>query len=103
MAISVVNPVSLAIERTRQILFRPFDLGKWFVLGFCAFLSELGEGGTPSPGGGGGGGGGPGGGGVGGGGGGAGSDQEFREFLGWVQANLGLILVIGGALVLAVV
>jgi hypothetical protein len=45
MAISVIDPVGRAIERTRTILFRPFDLGKWFVLGFCAFLAQLGEGG----------------------------------------------------------
>lgn len=45
MKISVVDPVSPAIERTKLILFRPFDLGKWFKLGFCAFLASLGEGG----------------------------------------------------------
>jgi len=26
-----------------DVLFRPFDLGKWFVLGFCAWLATLGE------------------------------------------------------------
>jgi len=44
MPISVVDPVGRAIERTKKILFRPFDLSKWFVLGFCAFLAHLGEG-----------------------------------------------------------
>jgi len=41
--ISVVEPVSPALERVKQILFRPFDLGKWFVIGFCAWLAQLGE------------------------------------------------------------
>jgi hypothetical protein len=41
--ISVIEPIGLAINRTRDILFRPFDVGKWFVIGFCAFLAMLGE------------------------------------------------------------
>src|SRR5262245_20669536 len=45
MAISVVAPISPAIEHTKQVLFRPIALGKWFVLGFCAWLAQLGEGG----------------------------------------------------------
>ena len=28
------------------MLFKPFDLGKWFTLGFCAFLAQLGQGGS---------------------------------------------------------
>jgi len=44
--ISVVEPVSPALERVKRILFRPFDLGKWFVIGFCAWLAQLGENGT---------------------------------------------------------
>ena len=32
----------------RHVLFEPFDLGKWFALGFCAFLAELGSGGGGS-------------------------------------------------------
>jgi hypothetical protein len=43
--VSVVAPLSPAIERTKQILFRPFDLGRWLVIGFCAWLAFLGEGG----------------------------------------------------------
>ncbi|MDD5134289.1 MAG: hypothetical protein PHP01_02615 [Phycisphaerae bacterium] len=39
--ISAVKPVNEAIERTKLILFRPFDLGKWFIIGFCAFLAEF--------------------------------------------------------------
>jgi hypothetical protein len=55
--VSVIDPVTPAIDRVKLILFRPFDLSKWFVIGFCAWLAYLG--------GGGGGGGGPGGGGGG--------------------------------------
>lgn len=51
-AISVLDPLTPAFERVKAILFRPFDLGRWFVIGFCAWLAHLG-------GGGGGGGGGP--------------------------------------------
>jgi hypothetical protein len=43
--ISVTDPISPALERVKQILFRPFDLGKWFTIGFCAWLAMLGEGG----------------------------------------------------------
>lgn len=41
--ISVTTPVGQAIERVRLVLFNPFDLGKWFVIGFCAWLAGLGE------------------------------------------------------------
>jgi len=51
--ISVVDPISPAIERVRTILFRPFDLGRWFVIGFCAWLGQLGSGGGGGGGGGG--------------------------------------------------
>jgi hypothetical protein len=43
--ISVIDPISPAIERVKTILFRPFDIGKWFVIGFCAWLAYLGSGG----------------------------------------------------------
>ncbi|PKL50545.1 MAG: hypothetical protein CVV39_01415 [Planctomycetes bacterium HGW-Planctomycetes-1] len=39
--ISVIEPVSEAIEKTKILLFKPFDLGKWFVIGFCAWLANL--------------------------------------------------------------
>ncbi len=45
MNLSVMDPVEHAVERVKVILFRPFDVSKWFVLGFCAFLAYLGEGG----------------------------------------------------------
>lgn len=43
--ISVAEPISPALERVKTMLFKPFDLGKWFVIGFCAWLAYLGEGG----------------------------------------------------------
>lgn len=43
--ISVITPVDLAIGRTREMLFRPFDAAKWFTIGFCAWLAGLGRGG----------------------------------------------------------
>jgi hypothetical protein len=46
--ISVIDPISPAIEWVKTVLFRPFDLGKWFVIGFCAWLAYLGEGGGPN-------------------------------------------------------
>ena len=52
MTISVVDPLTPAFERVKTVLFRPFDLGRWFIIGLCAWLAYLG-------GGGGGGGGGP--------------------------------------------
>jgi hypothetical protein len=41
--ISVTEPVSPALERVKTMLFKPFDLGKWFTIGFCAWLAFLGE------------------------------------------------------------
>jgi hypothetical protein len=41
--ISVVTPVSQALDRVKRMLFQPFDLGRWFVIGFCAWLACLGE------------------------------------------------------------
>jgi hypothetical protein len=43
--ISVLDPVDRAIQKTKEILFRPFALKKWFIMGFCAFLANLMEGG----------------------------------------------------------
>ncbi len=43
--VSVIDPIEPAVERVKTILFRPFDLGKWFVIGFCAWLAQLGSGG----------------------------------------------------------
>lgn len=43
--ISVIEPVGQALEHVNRLLFQPFDLKKWFVIGFCAWLAYLGEGG----------------------------------------------------------
>ena len=48
MRVSVIDPISPAIERVRDILFRPFDLGRWFIIGFGAWLACLGEQGGPN-------------------------------------------------------
>ncbi len=42
-AISVIAPISPAIGRVKLLLFKPFDLAKWFVIGFCAWLAYLGK------------------------------------------------------------
>jgi len=44
-SVSVTLPVAQAIDRVKRVLFQPFDLGKWFAIGFCAWLATLGEGG----------------------------------------------------------
>ena len=43
--IEVFAPFSSALDLTKLILFQPFDLTKWFAIGFAAFLSHLGGGG----------------------------------------------------------
>jgi hypothetical protein len=44
--ISVIDPIGQAIEHVRLMLFKPFDLSKWFIIGFCAWLAQLGHGGS---------------------------------------------------------
>jgi len=39
--IEIFEPFGAAFELMRSILFRPFDLGKWCVIGFAAFLANL--------------------------------------------------------------
>jgi hypothetical protein len=83
---TIVDPISNALEWTGKVLFRPFDIGKWIVLGFCAWLAALGEGG------------------------GGGSynwnlDQDearhrVEHAYDWVLENLELILFLGAVLVL---
>ncbi len=46
--VSVVDPIGPAIERVKMILFRPFSLERWIVIGFCAWLARLAEGGGGS-------------------------------------------------------
>jgi hypothetical protein len=47
--ISVIDPINPAIDRIKLMLFQPFDLARWFVIGFCAWLANLGHGGTSGP------------------------------------------------------
>lgn len=44
--ISITDPIQPALDHTRRILFQPFSWRKWFVLGFAAFLAQLGDGGS---------------------------------------------------------
>ncbi len=50
--VSVIEPIGPAFEKVKTILFSPFDLRKWFVIGFCAWLAFLGKGGGGGSGGG---------------------------------------------------
>lgn len=43
--IEIFAPFGAALELMQKILFRPFDLKKWFVIGFAAFLAHLAGGG----------------------------------------------------------
>jgi hypothetical protein len=45
--ISVIDPIGPAIDRVKALLFAPFDLVRWLVIGFCAWLANLGKGGFP--------------------------------------------------------
>jgi len=42
MNVSYLDPLRRAWARSQRVLFRPFHIGIWLVLGFAAFLSELG-------------------------------------------------------------
>jgi len=44
MPIAYLEPLGRAWERMKQALFKPFDLHKWFVVGFNAFLAGLADG-----------------------------------------------------------
>ncbi|MBN1557370.1 MAG: DUF4339 domain-containing protein, partial [Lentisphaerae bacterium] len=43
--VSCVAAVGPAWQGMKSILFRPFEIGKWFALGFAAWLASLGQGG----------------------------------------------------------
>ncbi len=45
MKISAIDPVGPAWNHMVRVLFKPFELKKWLLLGFCAFLAQCGEGG----------------------------------------------------------
>ncbi len=43
MSISYTGPLSRSWERMKGMLFRPFHIESWFVIGFSAFLTQLGS------------------------------------------------------------
>ena len=43
--IEIFEPFGEAFELMKKVLFQPFDLKKWFVIGFAAWLANLGGGG----------------------------------------------------------
>src|ERR1700704_3905294 len=47
MRIEIFKPFGEAFELTKKILFQPFDLSKWCVIGFTAFLANLAGGFNP--------------------------------------------------------
>ncbi len=78
MNISAIDPITSAWNHMVRILFKPFEIKKWFVLGFCAFLAQCGESGGS---------------------GGSGwpnsnSTTSFDEGKAWVEANFSLVLTI---------
>jgi len=93
MTISVLDPISSAINRTKLILFQPFNIGKWFVLGFCAFLAYLfesgGGGGFPGQ--------------QGRGSGGPWGNTSGQDVISWIQSNLSSIIIIGVIVVVVIV
>jgi hypothetical protein len=40
--VSIRNVVGISWERMKNLLFRPFELAKWIILGFCAWVVTLG-------------------------------------------------------------
>ena len=90
---SVIEAIPAAFRRMARTLFQPFDIGKWFVLGFCAWLAQLGEGGGPNFNFNTGGGGGPGGGG----GGGLGDAGE------WIEEHVAILVLVAIGVFLAIV
>lgn len=48
ITLSVTDALSRAWNRMVTVLFKPFDIGKWFIIGFSAWLVQLEEGGPSS-------------------------------------------------------
>lgn len=88
--ISVLRPISEAFDRTKKILFQPFEPVIWLTLGFCVWLANLADGG----GGGGGGNGFHGGGGQ--------PQQEFSHAGRWIVNNLPLLILIAAIVVILI-
>ncbi len=51
MSFGYSRPMNDAWQRMKALLFQPFDLGRWFVLGFSAWLASFIEGGSGNGGG----------------------------------------------------
>lgn len=89
-------PTSISWWRMKQILFNPFDIGKWFVLGFTAWLATLVEANS-------------GGGGSGGTGdlSDAGNELEVEEVINegfsWVQENIEVVFGVGAVIAAIVI
>ena len=47
--LEIIAPTSRAFDGMKWCLFQPFDIGKWFVLGFTAWLAALMDGGGSTP------------------------------------------------------
>lgn len=47
MNISYSNPLTQGWNRMKKALFQPFEIGKWFTIGFTAFLAGIAESGGP--------------------------------------------------------
>ncbi len=43
LTVSVLAPLTPALERVKAMLFRPFALDKWLIIGFAAWLAHLGR------------------------------------------------------------
>ena len=86
--VSVTAPISRALDWTGRVLFKPFDIGKWFTLGFCAWLAWIGQGGGGSanwnvP-----------------------SDEAEREFdaaVDWIDANVALFVFLAALILVLIV
>jgi len=78
---SVSQSARAAFEHTERILFQPFDLGKWFGMGFCAFLANLSGGMNANFRG-------------------SGKDFEpaFPDAMPWIQAHLPWVIALGSIL-----
>ena len=88
--IAYTRPTSLAFDGMKWVLFRPFDIGKWFLLGFSAWLAGLldgggsysnlsvndssGSGGSP--------------------------EEAFNQFVIWFRDNMEVVIIVGSLLAL---
>lgn len=94
--IEIVAPTGRAWEGMKRVLFKPFEISKWFVLGFTAFLASLMDGGGSS------------GGNFSSTGGSGGEEMEevedmFEGVVEWIQANLEIIVTIAAIIAVFVI